>query len=214
MIAERLNRDRTSNDQRLTAALAGRSVEDAAAIIAAHDAATDAAKDEVTRANDARVASEATAAQAVEAARSANLRAELLVQLSRTSLDVDGLTPLPPVNPDFLDPVLALALTSALASPTPETAVADAVRTVRASMAPMFGAPTVDPNAATPPASANPLLPPPPALPGAITGAPAPAPVPGRPVGQGQTAAPSLAEQAVEAYKASKGIKPPAPPPA
>lgn len=203
IISERLQKQQRQHTQQITEQL-GRTPEEAAAIIAAHDAAVEAAKDDVTRANDAQTAAVARATQLEQEKHAAEVRADLILALSKEQVDAAGVT-LPAVNPAHLDPVLALALPVALASTTPETAVDDAVTLVRSSAAPLFGTPVQVP--VSPQVTGHqPHLPPPPMNAG-VSGA-APAPVPIRTVAEGQQQQPTLEQVAVERFKAMKGKSP------
>ncbi len=201
IIGERLAKQARSFDQRTQALLAGRTPEQAAEIIQAHDQAVEAGKDEITRAREAEAAATARATELEASTRQASMRSELILALNRPAVDQTG-QPLPPVNAQYLESVLTLAMPVAMASVDPVNAVNEAVNYVRQQAAPMFGQ--------TPaPAVGSPGAPLPP---------PAPVPVPGRPIGQQhQNGAQTVEESAVAAYKAMKGgTKPPAvaPPPA
>ena len=202
IIGERLAKQARSFDQRTQALLAGRTPEQAAQIIQAHDQAIEAGKDEITRAREAEAAATARAAELEASNRYASMRSELILALNQPVLDQTG-QPLPVVNTQYLESVLALAMPVAMASVDPANAVNEAVAYVRQQAAPMFGQ-------APPPAVGTPG--------GAPLPPPGPVPVPGRPIAhQRQNGAVSAEEAAVAAFKARKsGNRPPsvAPPPA
>ena len=204
IIGERLAKQARSFDQRTQALLAGRTPEQAAQIIQAHDQAVEAGKDEITRAREAEAAATARAAELEASTRHSAMRSELILALNQPAVDAAG-QPLPSVNGQYLESVLALAMPVAMASVDPANAVNEAVAYVRAQAAPMFGQ--------TPPPAVGPV-----GTFGAPLQTPGPAPVPGRPIGHQQSnGAPTVEESAVAQYKAMKGgTKPPAvaPPPA
>lgn len=186
MIKERIANTRKSHSETMAAILGDRKPEEVTAILQAHDEQLEAQKTEhekaIEAANKARAEAEAVKAEADRA----RLEALLSMELTAPGVAEDG-EPLSPVQREYLDTVLALALPIALGSDA-EDPVSAAVAAVRKSAAPMF-APVE-----TPPPTPGP-------------GTNRPAPTPNRTHGETTRPPKDRAASAVERYKRAKGIQ-------
>ena len=185
MIQERLAKAAKRHQDELSKVLGDRDADTVAAILQEHDEAVEARKTEHEKAVEAAAKAQAEADAAADQARRTELRAALTMALVAPGSDPEG-NPLSPVQRDYLDTVLDLALPAAMASEADDP-VADAVAKVRQSAAPMFAESTPTPEPAP--------------------GSTRPAPTPQRPHSQNRPTGKSPAETGIERYKRMKGIK-------